>query len=169
MNTVPDERTVLRWTIDRRRALATSTLAALVALLVACGSDGPTASTGNNNPPPASTPAGNYAISTINAKSLPVAVIADSGFMWEVTSGTMTLTADGKYSSVETFRQTVPGNVSIFVDTTSGTWSVSGNTVSFVDTIDQSSFQATWASSGTLTLSELDGKTTNTVVYALAR
>lgn len=151
----------VRWTIERARALAA--IAATAAVVAACSSgDAPTSTS-------PTTPVGSYAIATINAKAPPVAVISDSGFTWEVTSGSMVLTTDGKYTAVEAYRQTVPGNVSIFVDTTRGTWALSGTTVSLNNTLDQSTFQATWSNTGTLTLQELDGKNTNTFVYALQK
>jgi len=155
----------------RMRALVACVLAGAVVGVVACGGDAPTSSGTTTSPPPTTSPAGTYAISTINTKALPVAVIADSGFTWEVTAGSMALTSDGKYLAVETFRQTVPGDVSVFVDTTTGTWALSGNVVTFTNTLDipPSTFTATWASTGTLTLSELDGKNTNTFVYAIQK
>lgn len=158
-------RSSLRWTIERTRALALVVAGTAVVTLAGCGGDSPT---GTKAP---TTPAGSYNIATINAKALPVAVFADSGYMFEVTAGSMTLTADGKYTAIETFRQTVPGNVSVFVDTTRGTWAFAGTSVTFTNTSDipPSTFQATWSNSGTLTLSELDFKTTNTFVYSLAR
>jgi hypothetical protein len=157
----------LHWTTRRLLALGGGFA---IALAAACGgSDAPTGTTGGGNPPPAQTPVGNYTISTINAKALPVAVLADTGFTWEVMSGSMSLTADGKYTAVETFRQTVPGNQSTFVDSTRGTWTVAAGTVTFNNTLDQSTFTAAWATTGTLTVSELDGKTANTFVYAIQK
>lgn len=137
----------------------------IIGVLAACGSDSPTGGKGTVQ----TSPVGTYTIATINAKAPPVAVISDSGFMWEVTSGSMSLTGDGNYTAVETFRQTVPGNVSVFVDSTRGTWTFSGTTVTFNNTLDQSTFQATWANTGTLTLQELDGKNTNTFVYSVGK
>lgn len=141
---------------------------ATIGILAACGGSND-ASTGPTGTPVPTTPAGSYNIATINTKAPPVAVISDSGFMVEVTAASIALTTDGKYIAVETSRWTVPGNVSVFVDTTSGTWTLSGTTVNFNDTLDQSTFQATWSSTGTLTLQELDGKNTNTFVYSLAK
>ena len=160
----------VRWTIERGRALAAvAAMVVTIGALAACGSSSD-APTGTSQPPPqATSPTGNYNIATINAKALPVAVIADSGFTWEVTAGSMSLTADGKYTAVETYRQTVPGNVSVFVDSTQGTWALAGTTITFNNTLDQSTFQAAWSTSGTLTLQELDGKNSNTFVYAIAK
>jgi len=159
----------LRWTIEHARTLAAvAAMVATIGALAACGGSND-ASTGPTGQPAPSTPTGTYTIATINTKAPPVAVISDSGFMWEVTAGSMVLTSDGKYTAVESFRQTVPGNVSVFVDTTRGTWTLSGTTVNFNDTLDQSTFQATWSNTGTLTLQELDGKNTNTFVYSLQK
>jgi hypothetical protein len=144
-------------TSNVRGSLARACFVACAALLAACGGD----STGPNAP---SGPAGAYAIATINAKALPVAIFADTGFTYEVTAGTLTLTGDSKYSVMTTFRQTVPGNVSTFVDSTGGTWSLSGTTITFVNGEDASTDKAEWVS-GKLTFTVIDGKATNTYVY----
>ena len=49
-------------------------------------------------------------------------MFADTGFVVVVTAGTITLTADGKFASAVTTRETVAGNVSVYVDHVSGTW-----------------------------------------------
>jgi hypothetical protein len=101
--------------------------------------------------PHSNTPAGDYAIATVNSKAPPVAILSDTNFLIEFTAGTCALTSDGKYTRVVTFRQTIPGNVSTFVDSTRGTWTLSGTTVRFVNSLDTTEKDsATWAS-GTLT------------------
>jgi len=146
-----------RVTNDTARALVRACFVAVAAAVVACGGD----ATGPDAPSGAS---GSYAISTINAKALPVALFADGSFTYEVTAGTLTLTSDSKYSVVTTFRQTVPGNVSTFVDSTGGTWSLAGTTVTFVNSQDASTDKAEWVS-GKLTFTVTDGPATNTYVY----
>jgi hypothetical protein len=127
-----------------------------LAFAAACGGD----ATGPN----AKTPEGTYAISTVNGKTPPVAIFNEPDYILEVTSGSLALTHDGKYSAVLTTRQTVPDNTSIFVDSTSGTWVLSGSEVQFTDASDGAKETATWGN-GQLTFSETDGKVTTTLVY----
>jgi hypothetical protein len=158
-----------RLTISSPRTLVAALLFAATVAVSACGgsSDSPVSPvTPTPTPTPTATPAGTYAISTINAKALPVAIFADTGFTYEVTAGTLSLTADNKYSVAITYRQTLPNDVSTFVDSTRGTWAVSSGTVNFTDGLDGSQAQATWSTSAsTLTFLTLEGKGTNTYVY----
>jgi len=151
-----------RWTIGRATALARITVCATAIWLAACGSDSTTSpgGGGNNN-----SPVGSYNISTVNGKNLPVALYADGNYTYEVTAGTIGLTSDGKYSMINTYRQTIPGDVEMFVDTTGGTWSLSGTTISMTDAADGSTGSLTW-SSNQLMFAIVDGKVTNTYVYA---
>jgi hypothetical protein len=83
-------------------------------------------------------------------------------------SGSIVLTNSGKYSSVITYRQTIPGNVSTFVDSTGGTWVQSGSLIRFTNGQDGSTDQATWANAQ-LTFVESEGKATDTYVYSVRR
>jgi hypothetical protein len=147
---------LFRWTNGRLRSLA---FVAMFAAAGACGGDSP------SGPTAAKTPDGSYTISTVNGKGLPVAIFSDTNYTYEVTSGTVALTTDGKYSIVTKFRQTIPGNVSTFVDSTGGTWLLSGTSITFTNADDKSTDTAAWAN-GQLTFRETDGKNTNTYVYA---
>jgi hypothetical protein len=126
--------------------------------MAACGSDGTTTPGGSNSP------VGTYSISTVNGKNLPVALYAEGSYSYEVTNGTIGLTSDGKYSMINTYRQTIPGDVEIFVDTTGGTWSLSGTTITMTDGLDGSTVSLTWATNQ-LMFAIVDGKVTNTYVY----
>jgi hypothetical protein len=152
-----------RWTIGRAPALGrialSAGLAALTAWTAACGSD--TTGPGGSN-----SPVGSYTISTVNGKSLPATLYADGNFLYEVTTGNIALTSNSKYSLVTTYRQTIPGNVEIFVDSTYGTWTLSGSTISLTDGQDGSTGQITWSSAQSqLMFAIADGKATNTFVY----
>jgi hypothetical protein len=147
------------WTSVRLRSLAFAATFATLAAAAACGGDSPSA------PATAKTPDGSYNLSTVNGKALPVAIFADTNYTYEVTSGTLVLTTDGKFSVVSTYRQTIPGNISTFVDSTGGTWLLSGTSVTFTNVDDQSTNTATWANSQ-LTFTQTDGKTTMTIVYS---
>jgi hypothetical protein len=133
-----------------------------LAWLAACGGD---STTTPSNPPPPTTPVGNYAIATVNGKNLPVALFSDPNYTYEVTTGSIGLTTDGKYSLVTTYRQTIPGNVEMFVDSTGGTWTLTGTTISLKDGQDGSTGQITWAANQ-LSFAITDGKVTTTFVYA---
>lgn len=151
-----------RWTIGRASALARVTLCASLAWIAACGSDSTTSPGGGGNP---NSPIGSYNISTVNGKSLPVSLYAAGTYTYEVTAGTIGLTSDGKYSMINTYRQTIPGDVEIFADTTGGTWSLSGTTITMTDAADGSTGSVTW-SANQLMFAIVDGKVTNTYVYA---
>jgi hypothetical protein len=145
-----------RWTNRTLRSLA---FVATLATAGACGGDSP------SGPATPKTPEGSYAISTVNGKGLPVAIFADTNFTYEVTSGSLALTADGKFSVVTTFRQTIPGNVETFVDSTGGTWVLSGTSVTFTYPDDGSTATATWAGTQ-LTSTVAYGPTPTTFVYS---
>ena len=157
--------TLSRWTTQRARRSGFVLAFASVAALGACGSDsagGPAA------PVVPTTPNGSYTITTVNGKALPVALFAEATYTYEVTNGTLALTNDGKYSVVTTFRQTLPGSVSTFVDSTSGTWVKTGTNIQLTNGQDGSLDTATW-DKGVLTFVEVDGKVTTTYVYGLKK
>jgi hypothetical protein len=133
---------------------------ALVAMLVGCGGDGPT---GPNVPDRF---LGTYDISTINDHGLPFAIFADTGYTYERMNGSIVLKPDGEYVAAMTSRQTLIGKVDLFVDSVSGTWTMSGTQVLFLagqDTVDR----AEWVAPGKLTFVEVEGKASNTYVYLL--
>jgi hypothetical protein len=103
-------------------------------------------------------------MSTANGKNLPVALYADGTYMYEVTTGTIGLTSDGKYSLITTYRQTIPGNIETFVDSSGGTWTLTGTTIALKDGADGSTGSLTWSTT-TLSFAVVDGKNTNTFIY----
>jgi hypothetical protein len=151
----------LRLTIGRSRTLA---LALVATVLAACGgSDSP------SGPGTATSPEGNYTISTINGKALPAAIFSDTGgFKIEVLTGTLAVQSGGKYSVVTNYRQTIAGIVSNYVDSSGGNWSVAGTNVSFTDGADGSQTHATWSNTGTLTIATTDPPPF-TIIYALKK
>lgn len=158
--------TLARKTIERLRALAVAGVFAAAAALSACGGDSSSTPAG---PVVYTTPVGSYDVSTVNAKALPVAIYSAANYTYEVMSGTLVLTADGKYSITETFRQTVAGKVDLFVDSTGGTWVLSGSSVNFVNGQDGSTDKADWANTGTLTFVEAEGTANNTYLYKIRK
>jgi len=161
MKGVDVRHTLSRLTIDRARRSGFVLAFASLAALAACGSD---SSTGPSGPAVPTTPVGSYTITTINGKGLPVALFAEASYTYEVTNGTLALTSGGKYSVVTTFRQTLPGSVSTFVDSTGGTWVQTGTNIQLTNGQDGSLDTATW-DKGILTFVEVDGKVTTTYVY----
>ena len=135
---------------------------ALVTVIAACGGDSSGGPTGPGQT--SATPTGSYDISTVNAKALPFTVFSDTGgYKWEVTAGSFGLTADGKYTAKWTFRQTIAGRVDTFVDSTFGTWSLTGTTVNFKNGQDpNANDKAEWSNTGKLTFTETEGTATNT-------
>jgi hypothetical protein len=105
----------------------------------------------------------------VNAKAPPVAIFSDTAYTYERVSGSIVLTADGKYSAKMTSRQTIAGKVDLFVDSTGGTWVLSGTTVNFTDSADKSTDHAEWSNLGTLTFVEPEGKASNTYIYTIRK
>lgn len=133
----------------------------LAAVLTACGSDGGTTGPGGGAP----TPIGAYNITTVNGKALPVALFDVPAYRYEVTGGSIALTSDGKYTVVTNFRQTIPGDVSLFTDSTFGTWVQSGAQINFKNAQDTTAKdQAMWAGTQ-LTFSLTADNVTTTYVY----
>jgi hypothetical protein len=157
-----------RWTNSRARTLARVALCGGLAwttlVVSACGSD----TTGPGQAPTPTSPVGNYSMTTANGKSLPVSLYADGTYTYDVTTGTIGLSSNGTYSLVTTYRQTIPGNVETFVDSSGGTWVATGTSISLKDGADGSTGQMTWtATARSLSFAVVDGKATNTFVYTL--
>ena len=165
MKGVDVRHTLSRLTIDRARRSGLVLAFASLAALAACGSD---SSTGPSGPAVPTTPVGSYTITTVNGKGLPVALFAEATYTYEITNGTLALLSGGKYSVVTTFRQTLPGSVSTFVDSTGGTWVQTGTNIQLTNGQDGSLDTATW-DKGILTFVEVDGKVTTTYVYGLKK
>jgi len=150
----------LRLTIGGARTLA---VALVATVLAACGSDSP------SGPSTATSPEGNYTISTINGKAVPMAVFSDTGgYKLEILTGSLGLQSGGKYSVTTSYRQTIAGIVSTYSDSSGGNWLQTGTTVTFTDGADASKIQATWSNAGTLTLQISDAPPV-TVIYALKK
>ena len=160
MKRIGQQSASFRLTIGAARTLA---LALVVTALAACGSDSP------SGPSTVNSPEGNYTISTINGKAVPMAVFSDTGgYKLEVLTGTLGVQSGGKYSVVTNYRQTIAGIVSTYSDSSGGNWLQTGTTVAFTDGSDGSKVQATWSNTGTLTLQISDSPPVM-IVYALKK
>ena len=146
-------------TIGRARKLAIGF--GLVIAIAACASDGG----GPVDPTSPDTPVGSYVISTVNGKTLPSAIYDVTNFKYEVMSGTLQLTADGKFFSAVRYRQTIPDNVSNFLDSTFGTWTRSGDQINLTNGQDPTEkVTGTWAGMQ-MTFVATDSGVTTTTVY----
>lgn len=136
-------------------------LAAVVAIVACSDSSGPNVQ---------KSPEGNYTIATVNGKPVPAPLFADTGgYTLEITSGSLSLTSDGKYSSVMGFRQTLPGSISTYTDSTGGTWLRSGGNVQFTETSTGFTLSAAWTN-GHITVSDSSsGSSPVSLVYDLKR
>ena len=142
-----------------RRAKALAAFAAIVAIVACSDSSAPTAQ---------KTPEGSYTIATVNGKAVPAPLFADTGgYMLEITSGSLSLTSDGKYSSVMGFRQTLPGVVSTYSDSTGGTWVRSGGNVQFTETSTGLVLTAVWTTGRITVTDTTSGTSPTTLVYNL--
>lgn len=151
-------------TIGRAQALVRVASALCAAVLIAaCGSESPSGPGSTD-----SSPVGAYAIASVNAEPLPFAMFSDTNYLYEVTSGSLALTADGKYQNVMHFRQTIPGNVSLFVDSTTGTWVLNGSTITLTDAADSTIDSAAFAA-GKLKFTETNGVATDVYVYSRSK
>jgi len=132
----------------------------LTLAIAACGSDNSPV-----DPTSPDTPVGSYSISTVNGKALPSAIYDVPNFKYEVMSGTLQLTADGKFFSAVRYRQTIPDNVSNFLDTTFGTWVRSGDQINLTNGQDPNEkVSGTWAGLQ-MTFIATDSVGTTTTVY----
>ena len=102
-------------------------------------------------------------VTSVNAKGLPATMYSDTGYTVEATAGTITVTADNKYTGSMTTRETVDGKASIYVDHASGTWVQTGNAITLTPT-GGAAQSGTWSGTS-LTINQSDG----VFVYSRAR
>jgi len=144
------------------KAAAVAVLA--VTLATACSKG--EGATGPGATPPPATPVGSYTLSTIDAKVLPYTMFADTGYTLEITSGSISITANGKWVSKVVTRETVAGNVSTYSDSTYGNWTVpAGATLAVLTNAETgATTNATWTAID-VTVNDVDGTVTRKVVY----
>jgi hypothetical protein len=80
---------------------------------------------------PAPSPAGTYALATINGKAPPQVISRTSGRAVELLGGSLVLRDDGGFSFVGTARVTAGGASAEAAQFLSGTWRASGAQVTF--------------------------------------
>jgi hypothetical protein len=144
-----------------RRALSILAIAATALAPIACGGD----ATGPGSPTTSSSPVGTFSLTSLNGKALPAILFADTNYTVEITVASLNLSADGKYTSVVSSRETVAGNISTYVDTAAGSWTQSASALTFTSDDDGAELSATFASH-TLTFMTTTGASTQTWIYA---
>jgi len=87
---------------------------------------------------------GSYDLITIDGASLPVIVDQIGEDKAEITMGTVTLDEDGTFGDATELRITEGGVVTTEVQSTQGTWTVSGSIVSFVPNDGSGNYSMTW-------------------------
>jgi hypothetical protein len=110
--------------------LRRSFVSALVglALLAACGGDSATAP----DPRPTTTSiAGTYNLQTVNGAPPPVIIFQSGADRVEVMSGNFTVNANSTFSNTHTFRATSGGQTVTLTETCTGTYALTGNSLSF--------------------------------------
>jgi len=153
---------VVYMTTRPTRTVIAVTLFAFAGVLSACSGADSTAPNGQKVP---KNFIGAYDVTTVNAKALPVAIFADTAYTYEIMSGSLTLTSDGRYSAKMTSRQTIAGRVDTFVDSTSGTWTYSDTLVTFAHNDQSTIDHAKWVDPGKFTFDKAEGKGTDTYVH----
>jgi hypothetical protein len=96
---------------------------------------------------------GLYDLITIDGASLPVIVDQIGEDIAEITMGTVTLDEDGTFGDATEIRITEGGVVTTEVQSTQGTWTVSGSTVTFIPNDGSGNYTMTW--NGQLRLTQL--------------
>lgn len=107
------------------RVLARITAAALIAVAGACGGDG-------NGITDVASVAGTYSLKTVNGAPLPFVFFDEGGYKLEVTAASYTLSSAGTFSNTATIRETENGAVFTSTETITGTYTVSGASVTFI-------------------------------------
>ena len=101
---------------------------------------------------------GTYALISVNGQNVPAIIYADQFVTFRITSGSVTLNASNTFSTTGTLQQTpVIGQSTTITETCTGTFVVSGSTITFIESGSTSSFcsgsyDGTWDGSNTLTI-----------------
>jgi hypothetical protein len=121
----------------------------------ACGSDGATGP---------SSPVGSYALSSVNGKTLPATVLADTDFSVAISQGTLALQGDGKFVLGVTSTWTIEGHPSVFVSADTGTWTQANGRLVFTY-VDSTTQTGAWQRDQ-VTVTDSSAATVTTLVFA---
>lgn len=89
---------------------------------------------------------------------------SDTGFTLEVTAGSIAITANGRWVSKITSRETVAGYASTYIDSTWGTWTAANRLATFINTETQVTSSVSWTATE-VTVNEIEGTTARKIVY----
>jgi hypothetical protein len=130
---------------------------ALASFVNACGGgDGGTGRSGSA--------AGEYTLTSVNAKPLPYRVYSETAYSLDVTSGSIVLKTDGSFQAASRVEERVDNHLSVYADTAVGKWVIGGSTLTFTGS-DSTKQGAQWSGSS-ITLVDSTGVTPLTFVYA---
>jgi hypothetical protein len=141
------------------RVITRLAMAALVIGLGACGdSSGPD---GGGNV------AGTYTLRTVNGGQVPYTVFQfGTEYKLEILSAAMTVNSNGTWTETSQLRETEGTSVTTETQTVTGTWTQSGNQVTFADSDPETTnLVATFSGGNTLTASGTESGITFTFVY----
>lgn len=138
-----------------RRSLAIVAVTGIAAA-AACGGDGATGP---------KSPIGSYTLSTVNGKTLPATLFADTGFTVDVSDGSLAIEPDGRFVVGMTSRWTIEGHASVFVTADTGKWTQTGDrlVLTYVDSTTQS---ASWQGNRITVADSSSGTGVATLVFA---
>ena len=117
-----------------------------LALFASCGGDSATG-------PTSASVAGTWSLQTVNGAALPFVLAQDGADKLEVTGDVITAAENGTFSSLTHFRSTISGEVSEDDIADTGTWTLSGSSVTFRFTSDGTAGTAS-ISGGTMTFTQ---------------
>lgn len=139
-----------------RRAVLGAFTAFVVMAVGACGGDGSTGPGGDNTP---TSPVGTYALTSVGGKPVPVTMFSDTAYTEVIAKASLALQTDGKYQAIVTTNETIAGNLSVYVDTSAGTWkqgaTASALVLTSTDDASMPAVNAVW-SGKTLTVTDAD-------------
>jgi hypothetical protein len=148
---------LLENTMHRRRTLVALIRGTLCLAIAACGAESSTSALAS--------PAGSYALATVNGQPLPQLVAHTATGDLEVMSATLVLREDHSYASAYRYRA-VASPSTTFDQSATGTWSVSGSTVTYSPTGSSPTSVTTmrWQEP-TLTLVDANGSVPATLLF----
>lgn len=128
------------------RRLATVVAALAVTVAAACGSDSPTQ-------PTQASFAGSWSLQTVNGSALPFTAAQNGADKLDILTDVFTASSAGTFDEMATTRTTINGLASIDTLADSGTYVISGGTVTFRFASDSSSLPGT-VSGKTMTITQ---------------
>jgi hypothetical protein len=116
-------------------------------------------------PGPGDPVAGDFTLSTVDAQALPFAIYDEADYKLEILQGTVTLTNSGQFTIATSTRETVAGAISMYADTTRGTYTQVEGVIGFTLQPEGTTGTGSWDGT-TLTIAQVEGMVTTTYVYA---